>query len=118
MFSPLFSGDYTPRDSTPSTQGFLTPMGMGATPTGISAMAMATPAPGSMTPEQIRAMRWNFELGERNRFMSDDELDSLFPQEGYSILKPPEGYKKLQTPTRRLQATPTPSGITGFHFQV
>ena len=93
-------------------------MGMGETPSGVPAMGLRTPAPGSMTPEQLRAMRWNLELDERNCYMSDEELDSLFPQDGYTVLKPPDAYKKLLTPTRKLQATPTPSGIAGFHFQV
>ncbi|KAI6651892.1 splicing factor 3B subunit 1-like [Oopsacas minuta] len=113
-----FLGDYTPRDNTPSSQGFSTPIGMGVTPSGLHAMGMGTPAVGSMTPEQLRAMRWNLELDERNCYMTDDELDSLFPQEGYTILSAPDGYKKLQTPTRRLQATPTPTGVGGFHFQM
>ena len=89
---------------------------MGVTPV-VSSMGLRTPS-GSMTPEQLRAMRWNLELDERNCFISDEELDSLFPQDGYSILIPPDGYKKFQTPTRKLQSTPTPSGLAGFHFQV
>lgn len=89
---------------------------MGVTPV-VSSMGLRTPT-GSMTPEQLRAMRWNLELDERNCFMTDEELDSLFPQDGYSILTPPDGYKKFPTPTRKLQATPTPSALGGFHFQV
>ena len=34
---------------------------------------------GSMTPEQVQAWRWEKELDERNRPLSDDELDALFP---------------------------------------
>ena len=40
---------------------------------------------GSMTPEQMQAWRWERELDERNRPMSDDELDALFPQDGYKV---------------------------------
>ena len=40
---------------------------------------------GSMTPEQMQAWRWERELDERNRPLSDDELDALFPQEGYKV---------------------------------
>jgi len=32
-----------------------------------------------MTPEQVQAWRWEKELDERNRPLSDDELDALFP---------------------------------------
>ena len=38
-----------------------------------------------MTPEQMQAWRWERELDERNRPLSDDELDALFPQEGYKV---------------------------------
>ena len=41
---------------------------------------------GSMTPEQMQAWRWERELDERNRPMSDDELDALFPQDGYKVV--------------------------------
>lgn len=50
-------------------------------------MAMATPTPGhlmSMTPEQLQAYTWQREIDERNRPLSDDELDSLFPP-GYKV---------------------------------
>ena len=42
-------------------------------------------AMGSMTPEQMQAWRWEQELDERNRPLSDDELDALFPQDGYKV---------------------------------
>jgi len=35
-----------------------------------------------MTPEQVQAWRWEKELDERNRPLSDDELDALFPLVG------------------------------------
>ena len=37
-----------------------------------------------MTPEQLQAWRWEKEIDERNRPLSDDELDTLFP-EGYKV---------------------------------
>ena len=40
---------------------------------------------GSMTPEQMQAWRWEMELDERNRPLTDEELDALFPQEGYKV---------------------------------
>ena len=72
----------------------------------------------SMTPEQMQTWRWEKELDERNRPISDEELDALFPQEGYKILKPPANYQPIRTPARKLMATPTPMGATGFRFQV
>ena len=45
----------------------------------------------SMTPEQLQAWRWEREIDERNRPLTDDELDAMFP-EGYKVLscRPPE----------------------------
>ena len=51
-------------------------------------MGLATPSPGqlgAMTPEQMQAWRWEKELDERNRPLTDEELDALFPQEGYKV---------------------------------
>ena len=38
-----------------------------------------------MTPEQIQAYRWEKEIDERNRPLTDDELDAMFPFEGYKV---------------------------------
>ena len=68
--------------------GGATPNFSGVTPAGAMAMNMATPSTaqvGSMTPEQMQAWRWERELDERNRPLTDDELDVLFPQEGYKV---------------------------------
>lgn len=84
-------------------------------------MGLATPTPmaaGAMTPEQMQSWRWEKELDERNRPLSDEELDALFPQEGYKILKPPASYQPIRTPARKLTATPTPMGMSGFRFQM
>uniref|UniRef100_A0A8C2QUC8 Splicing factor 3B subunit 1 domain-containing protein n=1 Tax=Capra hircus TaxID=9925 RepID=A0A8C2QUC8_CAPHI len=71
----------------------------------------------SMTPEQLQAWRWEREIDERNRPLSDEELDAMFP-EGYKVLPPPAGYVPIRTPARKLTATPTPlGGMTGFHMQ-
>ena len=85
-------GGATPSGMTPGggTPGGLTPSGMtpsGVTPTGAKAMAMATPTPGhlmSMTPEQLQAYTWQREIDERNRPLSDDDLDTIFPP-GYKV---------------------------------
>ncbi|XP_073414258.1 splicing factor 3B subunit 1 isoform X2 [Dendrobates tinctorius] len=108
-------------DETPASQmGGSTPvLTPGKTPIGTPAMNMATPTPGhimSMTPEQLQAWRWEREIDERNRPLSDEELDAMFP-EGYKVLPPPAGYVPIRTPARKLTATPTPlGGMTGFHM--
>uniref|UniRef100_A0A8C9ZGK6 Splicing factor 3b subunit 1 n=1 Tax=Sander lucioperca TaxID=283035 RepID=A0A8C9ZGK6_SANLU len=110
--------DETPASQMGSSTPLLTP---GKTPIGTPAMNMATPTPGhlmSMTPEQLQAWRWEREIDERNRPLTDDELDAMFP-EGYKVLPPPAGYVPIRTPARKLSATPTPiGGMTGFHMQV
>ncbi|KAF6208816.1 hypothetical protein GE061_014557 [Apolygus lucorum] len=112
------AGAMTP--STPAASA--TPlMAPSVTPTGQKAMAMATPTPGhlmTMTPEQLQAYRWEREIDERNRPLTDDELESMFPP-GYKVLPPPAGYIPIRTPARRLTATPTPvAGTpTGFFMQ-
>ena len=112
-------------DATPTVVAGETPVGafgatpvggFGATPMGSSAVGMATPvfsqAPVAMTPSQIR---WEKEMDERNRPLSDEELDAMFPSEGYIILEPPASYQPIRTPARKLMSTPAP--MTGFHMQ-
>jgi len=48
----------------------------------------------TMTPEQLQAYRWEREIDERNRPLSDDELDAMFPP-GYKVLTPPAGKMAL-----------------------
>jgi splicing factor 3B subunit 1 len=105
-----------------------TPMGAGsgATPmvgnfqTPLGAADMATPMTGQlpvgMTPEQINDWRFQKEVDERNRPWVDEELDALFPPEGYEILEPPASYKPLTTPSRKLLATPTPGGTPQYQI--
>lgn len=110
-------------DETPATMGSATPMA-GATPaaaytpgvTPVGAVDVATPTPsainlrGALTPEQYNLMRWEKDIEERNRPLTDEELDAMFPQEGYKILDPPASYVPIRTPARKLLATPTPLG--------
>ena len=79
-------------DETPASQRGVanTPVvgTSGVTPAGTAAMQMQTPTPGqlvSMTPEQMQAYRWEREIDERNRPLSDEELDTMFPKEGYKV---------------------------------
>ncbi|KAF8044177.1 hypothetical protein BT93_A2224 [Corymbia citriodora subsp. variegata] len=110
-------------DETPATMGSATPMA-GATPaaaftpgvTPVGGVDLATPTPGAInlrgpiTPEQYNLMRWEKDIEERNRPLTDEELDAMFPQEGYKILEPPASYVPIRTPARKLLATPTPLG--------
>lgn len=63
----------------------------------------------------MHSMRWEREVDERNRPLSDDDLNELLPSEGYEILQPPESYKPIRTPARKINWTPTPAlGDMGF----
>lgn len=68
-----------------------------------------------MTPEQVHASRYEREIDERNRPMSDEELDAMFPKEGYTIIQPPTGYAPIRTPSRKL-AGEAGGGVTGWGF--
>ncbi|XP_011179915.1 splicing factor 3B subunit 1 [Zeugodacus cucurbitae] len=122
--SSAMTPSLTPSMTPHTTPGHITPLLTpgGTTPIGVKAMAMATPTPGAlaaMTPEQLQAYRWEKEIDERNRPLTDEELDQMFPP-GYKILPPPAGYVPLRTPGRKLMATPTPIAGTpaGFFIQV
>ncbi|KAL4203296.1 hypothetical protein AMTRI_Chr01g103310 [Amborella trichopoda] len=128
--TPKLSGMATPTpkrqrsrwDETPATMGSSTPL-PGATPTAftpgitpVGGVDLATPTPGAvnlrgaMTPEQYNLLRWEKDIEDRNRPLSDEELDAMFPQEGYKILEPPASYVPIRTPARKLLTTPTPMG--------
>ncbi|KAF8091240.1 hypothetical protein N665_0451s0052 [Sinapis alba] len=114
-------------DETPATMGSATPMG-GMTPsaaytpgvTPLGGIDMATPTPsqlnlrGAMTPEQYNLARWEKDIEERNRPLSDEELDAMFPTEGYKVLDPPASYVPIRTPARKAMGTPTPMTTPGY----
>jgi splicing factor 3B subunit 1 len=111
-------------DETPATGSATPATPSGATPavaytpgvTPVGGVDLATPTPsalnlrGPMTPEQYNLLRWERDIEERNRPLTDEELDAMFPQEGYKILEPPASYVPIRTPARKLLATPTPMG--------
>ncbi|KAI9320818.1 splicing factor 3B subunit 1 [Dichotomocladium elegans] len=121
--APRSEWDATPKGSTAKRSRWdATPVNTNipsATPVG--GLGMMTPTPLHMqvpaTPEAVNAMRWERELDVRNRPLSDEELDAMFPQTGYKILEPPAGYEPIRTPSRKLMATPTPMGDHGFMMQ-
>ncbi|PWY99800.1 putative splicing factor 3b subunit 1 [Testicularia cyperi] len=53
----------------------------------------------------------------RNRYMTDEELDTILPSEGYSIVEPPPDYAPIRTPAQKLMATPAPENGGGFMMQ-
>lgn len=68
-----------------------------------------------LTAEQWQTQRWEREVEQRNRALSDEELDSMMPTEGYKVLEQPPGYAPIRTPARKLMATPTPMGGTPMY---
>eukprot|EP00775_Hariotina_reticulata_P007118 gene7118-7332_t len=91
-----------------------TPMGAA----GLETPAMPGMAPGGMTPDQFHAAKAEAEMNQRNRPLSDEELDAMLPgtEQGYKILPAPAGYQPIYTPARKLMATPTPGmfgGVSG-----
>ena len=103
--------DETPTGTAPSV--------LAATPVGNMAMGMVTPSVNfsMMTPEQVQKFRLRQEMDERNRPMTDEELNALFPPDGYEILDPPSTYIPIRA--NRLAATPTPMGLnTGYQIPV
>lgn len=68
----------------------------------------ATPMSSIVTPEMAHQMRIEAEIDYRNRYLSDEELDSMLPPSGFKILIPPANYVPIRTPQRKALATPTP----------
>ncbi|PKK73055.1 splicing factor 3B subunit 1 [Rhizophagus irregularis] len=107
--------DVTPQVSAKKSRWDETPTHpvaqIGATPVGN--LGLLTPTPGHLMPMTPEAQRWEKDLDARNRPLSDEELDAMFPSTGYKILDPPAGYVPIRTPARKLMATPTPM-VDGF----
>jgi splicing factor 3B subunit 1 len=75
-----------------------------------------TPNFSQMTPEQIQAWRYDAEINERNAPISDEELDAIFPQTGYEIVRPPANYQPMRKSVMATP-TPTPGGTPFFSMQ-
>jgi splicing factor 3B subunit 1 len=85
-------------DETPDVSGMM----MNAQTPGASVMRNA------ITPEQYYSMMYEDEVSQRNRPWTDEELDSILPSEGYTVLEQPATYVPIRTPNRKIQSTPTP----------
>ncbi|KAL7116302.1 hypothetical protein ACP275_04G234200 [Erythranthe tilingii] len=109
-------------DETPATMGSATPAAaytLGVTPFGAAHMATPTPnaiMQSAMTPEHYNLFRWEKDIEERNRPLADEELDSMFPEQGYKVLDPLSSYVPVRTPARKLLATPTPMGTPFYNI--
>lgn len=94
--------DETPDAGSAAYGPTSTPLsGFGATPVSGSMLQ-------SMTPEIAQQLRWEAEIDDRNRPLSEADLDAILPPVGYRILDPPLSYVPIRTPSRKLLATPTP----------
>ncbi|KAH0892507.1 hypothetical protein HID58_054936 [Brassica napus] len=92
-------------DETPATMGSAT-YTPGFTPFQINLL-------GAMTPDQYNQARWEKEIEERNKPMSDEELDAMFPK-GYKVLNQPASYVPIRSPARKVIGTPTPMTTPGY----
>ncbi|KAL8441925.1 hypothetical protein Emag_006803 [Eimeria magna] len=81
--------------ATPMTSG-MTP---GVTPLAMTGLGTTPMTPGTpiQTPEQLLALRLQQEFDERNRYLTDEELDRIMPTEGYEIVQPPSDYNPPPT---------------------
>jgi len=100
-------------DETPvaATSRFGASDGAGAAPATPAQVAAHLAALG---PAKLQQLRVAAEIDERNRPLTDAELDELLPATGYSIMPPPAGYeppeiKRLDAPTPLSQ---TPGGFS------
>lgn len=89
-------------DKTPLTQ----PASIQQTPAVLSSSDTPFVQDGIATQDGASIALWEADIEARNRPMKDEELDELLPSEGYTILKPPEGYKPVQSVARKLLRTP------------
>lgn len=68
------------------------------------------------TPDQIQSLRIQYDIYERNRQMTDLELNQILPTNGYRICDPPKNYEPMRTPARLWGPSPTPGVDTGFQM--
>lgn len=110
--TPGFVGETPGWGATPGA----TP-GTGVTPAGVYGETPDASQLGKipLSAEQYQTARYEREMDERNRPLSDEELDAIMPTAGYKIMLEPPGYAPIRTPARKLMATPTPFGGTPMY---
>ena len=70
------------------------------------------------TPDQIQNMRIQHDIYERNKPLTDPELDDILPSVGFRILDTPKDYEPIRTPARLWGPSPTPGPMEGFEMPV
>lgn len=71
-------------DKTPLIGGQTPTNFIGLTPT--MTPGLSTPTLTSLTPERLQMLRWEKEIDERNRPLTDEELDQVLPIDGYEVI--------------------------------
>lgn len=102
--------DQTPQFNAASA-GMMTPLGNSAsafaqTPT-INQMTQ-------MTPEVYAQFKLDQEIDERNRPLTDEELDQMLPSEGYMVLDVPKDYRPIRSNRSTVAITPL-GGTTPYY---
>ena len=83
------------------------------------AMAMAAAARTQipLTGDDVNQARYAREMEERNRPLTDEDLDEMLPSKGYAVMEPPANYRPTRSVHSSLLATPTPmAGAAGFQI--
>ncbi|CAD8187639.1 unnamed protein product [Paramecium pentaurelia] len=93
-------GERTPLAGQSGFGGGMTPH----TPGTVMRTPMTPGQLGNMTPDRVYQFRLEKEMEERNKYMTDEELNSILPgpKDGYEILKAPENYKPLKSSLKKL----------------
>ena len=55
---------------------------------------------------------------DRNAPLTDEDLNKILPKDGYEIINPPDSYKPIRTPSRKLDATPMHQSAGQSGYQV
>ena len=74
-----------------------------------------TPVAATVTNNSAVPVEGMIYFDPRNRYMTDEELDSLLPSEGYKVVEPPADYQPVRSNAHKLMATPAQAG--GFMMQ-
>lgn len=48
-----------------------------------------------------QVLRWQYDMDQRNKPYTDEELNQILPTNGYEIIEPPPGYVKIRRVTNR-----------------
>ncbi|CAJ0635091.1 15881_t:CDS:2 [Entrophospora sp. SA101] len=99
--TPRGSEDVTPQVSTKKSR-------WDETPTHPEAQIRATPAGNLDISIIAKSTTMEKDPKARNKPLSDEEPNAMFPSTGYKTLEPLSGYVPIRTSACKLMATPTP----------